>query len=102
MKETVKEVGADGHILCTIDRSSLWLAQTPQAFRRALLLEAYQKANSERFDATDEAGVMERFGHKVVIIPGRWDNIKITTPEDLQMAEAILAVRPKSTGNVTR
>jgi len=102
MKETVKQVGADGHILCTIDRSSLWLAQTPQAFRRALLLEAYERAKSERFDATDEAGVMERFGHKVAIIPGRWDNIKITTPEDLQMAEAILRIHPRAVNNVAR
>jgi 2-C-methyl-D-erythritol 4-phosphate cytidylyltransferase len=102
MKETVKQVGSDGHILRTIDRSPLWLAQTPQAFRRALLMEVYQKANSERFDATDEAGIMERFGHKVAIIPGRWDNIKITTPEDLQMAEAILKIPPRSTNNVTR
>jgi 2-C-methyl-D-erythritol 4-phosphate cytidylyltransferase len=102
MKETVKQVGADGHILCTIDRSPLWLAQTPQAFRRALLLEAYEKANSERFDATDEAGVMEWFGHKVAIILGSWDNIKITTPEDLQMAEAILKIQPRSTKNATR
>jgi 2-C-methyl-D-erythritol 4-phosphate cytidylyltransferase len=94
MKETVKQVGADGQILSTIDRAPLWLAQTPQAFRRALLLEAYRKANSERFDATDEAGIMERFGHKVVIIPGRWDNIKITTSEDLEMAEAILRIHP--------
>ena len=97
MKETVKQVGADGYILSTIDRSPLWLAQTPQTFRRALLLEAYQKANSQRFEATDEAGIMERFGHKVSIIPGRWDNIKITTPEDLEMAEAILRIHPRST-----
>lgn len=102
MKETVKQVGADGDILCTIDRSSLWLAQTPQTFRRGLLLEAYQKAYSEGFDATDESGVMERFGHKVAMIPGRWDNIKITTPEDLQMAEAILRSHPRSTSNDTQ
>ena len=102
MKETVKEVGADGHILCTIDRAPLWLAQTPQAFRRALLLEVYQRADSERFAATDEASVMEHFGHKVAIVHGRWNNMKITTPEDLQMAEAILKIQPISTNNVMR
>jgi 2-C-methyl-D-erythritol 4-phosphate cytidylyltransferase len=67
-----------------------------------LLLEAYQNALSEGFDATDEAAVMEHFGYKVAIIQGRWDNIKITTPEDLQMAEAILKIYPTSTNNVMR
>jgi 2-C-methyl-D-erythritol 4-phosphate cytidylyltransferase len=93
MKETVKQVGPDGHILHTVDRAHLWLAQTPQTFRRALLMEAYRKAEYDGFHATDEAAVMERLGHKVAIVPGRWDNIKITTPEDFQMAEAILAGR---------
>jgi len=93
MKETVKQVGADGHILHTVDRAQLWLAQTPQTFRRALLLEGYRKAEYDGFQATDEAAVMERLGQKVAIVPGRWDNIKITTPEDFQMAEAILAGR---------
>ena len=93
MKETVKQVGPDGHILRTVDRSQLWLAQTPQTFRRALLMEGYRKAESDGFHATDEALLMERLGHKIVVVPGRWDNIKITTPEDFQMAEAILAGR---------
>ena len=93
MKETVKQVGPDGHILHTVDRAQLWLAQTPQTFRRALLMEGYRKAEYDGFQATDEAAVMERLGHKVAIVPGRWDNIKITTPEDFQMAEAILAGR---------
>jgi 2-C-methyl-D-erythritol 4-phosphate cytidylyltransferase len=93
MKETVKQVGPDGHILHTVDRAKLWLAQTPQTFRRALLLEGYRKAEYDGFQATDEAAVMERLGQKIAIVPGRWDNIKITTPEDFQMAEAILAGR---------
>ena len=93
MKDTVKQVGPDGHILRTVDRAHLWLAQTPQTFPRTLLLDAYRKAESDGFHATDEAAVMERFGQEVAIVPGRWDNIKITTPEDLQMAEAILAGR---------
>jgi len=93
MKETVKQVGPDGHILHTVDRAQLWLAQTPQTFHRALLMEGYRKAEYDGFHATDEAAVMERLGQKVAIVPGRWDNIKITTPEDFQMAEAILAGR---------
>jgi 2-C-methyl-D-erythritol 4-phosphate cytidylyltransferase len=98
MKETVKQVGPDGHILRTVDRSQLWLAQTPQTFRRALLIEGYRKAESDGFHATDEAAVMERLGHKIAVVPGGWDNIKITTPEDFQMAEAILAGRRNVSG----
>ena len=56
-------------------------------------VEGYRKAEYDGFQATDEAAVMERLGQKVAIVPGRWDNIKITTPEDFQMAEAILAGR---------
>jgi 2-C-methyl-D-erythritol 4-phosphate cytidylyltransferase len=93
MKETVKEVSTEGEILRTLDRTHLWLAQTPQTFRRAVLVEAYRKAESEQFHATDDAAVVERLGQKVGIVPGRWDNIKITTPEDMNLAEAILASR---------
>ena len=93
MKETVKQVGPDGQILRTVDRAQLWLAQTPQTFRRELLIEGYRKAESDGFQATDDAAVMERLGHKIAVVPGRWDNMKITTPEDFQIAEAILAGR---------
>ena len=93
MKETVKQVGPNGQILRTVDRAQLWLAQTPQTFRRELLIEGYRKAESDGFQATDDAAILERLGHKVAVVPGRWDNMKITTPEDFQMAEAILAGR---------
>jgi 2-C-methyl-D-erythritol 4-phosphate cytidylyltransferase len=102
MKETVKEVGPDGHILRTVDRSQLWLAQTPQTFRRTLLMEGYRSAECDQFHATDEAAVMERLGQKIAIVVGRWDNMKITTVEDFQMAEAILAGRDNaSQGGLT-
>lgn len=93
MKETVKQVSAEGQIQRTLDRSHFWLAQTPQTFRRALLLEAYRKAECDRFHATDDAMLVERLGQKVAVVQGRWDNIKITSPEDMEMAEAILAGR---------
>ncbi len=93
MKDTPKQAGPDRQIQRTLDRSELWLAQTPQAFRRALLLEAYEKAAIERLQATDDAALVERLGHKVGIVPGTWENIKITAPEDLVIAEAILASR---------
>jgi 2-C-methyl-D-erythritol 4-phosphate cytidylyltransferase len=93
MKDTPKQVGPDGMIQRTLDRSGLWLAQTPQTFRRALLWEAYRKAELGRLHATDDAALVERLGHPVGIVPGSWENIKITTPEDLVIAEAMLAAR---------
>ena len=91
VRDTLKEVASDGRILRTVDRSNFWLAQTPQTFRRSLLSAAYQKAGHDRFHATDDAALVEHLGYQVRIVPGRWDNIKITTPDDLIMGEAILA-----------
>ena len=93
MKDAPKQAGPDRQIQRTLDRNELWLAQTPQTFRRDLLLEAYEKAAIERLQATDDAALVERLGHKVGIVVGTWENIKITTPEDLVIAEAILAAR---------
>lgn len=93
MKDTPKQVGPDGQVQLTLDRAGLWLAQTPQTFRRGVLLEAYRKAEAERIRSTDDAALVERLGQKVGIVPGSWENIKITTPEDLVIAEAILASR---------
>jgi 2-C-methyl-D-erythritol 4-phosphate cytidylyltransferase len=93
MRDTVKETQADGLIARTLDRSRLWLAQTPQAFQRALLEEAHQKALVAGFQATDDAQLVERLGHPVAIVEGSVENIKITRPEDLSIGEAILAAR---------
>ena len=93
MKDTPKQAGPGRQVQRTLDRDDLWLAQTPQTFRRDLLLEAYEKAAVERLQATDDAALVERLGHKVGIVAGTWENIKITTPEDLVIAEAILAAR---------
>ena len=93
MKDTLKEVNVGGHILRTIDRAGFWLAQTPQTFTRALLTDAYRKADADDFHGTDEASLVEHLGQPVAVVQGRWDNIKVTTAEDLIMAEAILAVR---------
>ncbi|TLY21838.1 MAG: 2-C-methyl-D-erythritol 4-phosphate cytidylyltransferase [Nitrospirae bacterium] len=95
MKDTPKLAGPDRQVQRTLDRDDLWLAQTPQTFRRDLLLEAYEKAAIERLQATDDAALVERLGHKVGIVAGTWENIKITSPEDLVIAEAILAARAK-------
>lgn len=93
MRDTVKQVGTGQVIERTIDRRSLWLAQTPQAFRRDWLLAAHRKAHAEGVHATDDAYLVEWFGHPVSVVEGSGENIKVTRPEDLVIAEAILASR---------
>jgi 2-C-methyl-D-erythritol 4-phosphate cytidylyltransferase len=93
MKDTVKEVGADGVIERTVDRRPLWLAQTPQAFRKEWLEEAHRKAVINGTHATDDAHLVELLGRSVVVVEGSGDNIKVTRPEDLDIGEAILGRR---------
>ncbi len=95
MRDTVKRVGAGGLIAETVDRKPLWLAQTPQAARRTLLQDAHRKAQQDGFRGTDEAQLIERMGHRVAIVEGSTENIKVTRPEDLMIGEAILASRDK-------
>jgi 2-C-methyl-D-erythritol 4-phosphate cytidylyltransferase len=96
MKDTVKQVGADHVIERTVDRRPLWLAQTPQAFRRDWLLAAHRKAHAEGVHATDDAYLVEWAGHPVSVVEGSGDNIKVTRPEDLIIGEAIWAARQSS------
>jgi 2-C-methyl-D-erythritol 4-phosphate cytidylyltransferase len=93
MRDTVKQVGADRVIERTVDRRPLWLAQTPQAFRREWLYEAHRKAHLEGVRATDDAYLIEWFGRPVSVVEGSGENIKVTRPEDLIIGEAILASR---------
>jgi len=93
MRDTVKQVAADHVIERTVDRRPLWLAQTPQAFRRDWLQEAHQKAQLEDLAATDDAYLLERLGRPVTVVEGSGENIKVTRPEDLIIGEAILASR---------
>ena len=88
--DTVKRV-RDGSVLETVDRSELGAAQTPQGFRFALLVEAYEAAFRDRVVLTDEAMAVERLGVRVAAVPGSPRNRKITTPEDLAWAEGVLA-----------
>jgi len=83
--ETVKRV-RDGVVETTIDRSALWVVQTPQAFRAALLREAHEKARRDGFLGTDESMLVERLGHPVTVVRGLPENVKITTPDDLRRA----------------
>ena len=90
---TIKRIGANRKIEETIARDNLWEAQTPQVFRRQLLLDAY--AQRDGFQATDEAQMVERFGHSVTVVPGSPINMKITTKEDQRLAEYALKALPK-------
>lgn len=89
---TLKRV-ANQTISETVSREGLWEAQTPQVFRRDLLLEAYAKRGG--FNATDEAQLVERIGQKVTVVTGSSMNIKITTRDDLRLAEQVLKALPK-------
>lgn len=89
VKDTIKQV-RDTMVEKTIDRSSLWAIQTPQAFRVSLLKEAHEAAVITNYLGTDDASLVEQIGKRVAITEGNYDNIKITTPEDLYFAEAIL------------
>jgi 2-C-methyl-D-erythritol 4-phosphate cytidylyltransferase len=87
MKDTIKKVDPNGWILETLDRQVLWMTQTPQAFQRPIIQEAYRRAEKDRFYGTDDASLVERMGRPVKMIPASYENIKITTPEDLLLAE---------------
>jgi len=85
---TIKRVGSDRRIVETVDRTELWEAQTPQVFRRKTIEQAYAARGD--LSATDDAQLVERIGQPVSIVEGSRTNLKITTREDLQLAEAIL------------
>ncbi|MEX0704874.1 MAG: 2-C-methyl-D-erythritol 4-phosphate cytidylyltransferase [Planctomycetales bacterium] len=90
---TLKRATPDGTIVETVDRAQLWQAQTPQVFRRELLLDAFARSGGE--PATDEAQLVERIGHPVTIVEGSPMNFKITTDADFRMAEAVVDALPK-------
>ncbi len=93
LKDTIKEVGDDGSVRQTLERSRLWAIQTPQAFPAKVLRKAYEESYRKKVLGTDDAMLAERAGNKVWVIMGSYDNIKITTPEDLLIAEEILKGR---------
>lgn len=93
VKDTIKVVKKNMEVDYTPDRDALWAVQTPQTFRYRLLLEAYEKLRGGSLRVTDDAMLIERLGHAVKIIEGDYENIKITTPEDLILGEGILKKR---------
>lgn len=86
--DTIKEVEGD-RIVGTPERARLWQAQTPQGFPRVLLLDVYTRARTEGVAATDDAALLERYGHAVRVVEGAPENVKITRPTDLYVAEAL-------------
>jgi len=95
IRDTLKKAQADHLVSQTIDRTGLWHAQTPQMFRYGLLKSALLQALNSNVIVTDEASAVENYGHKPRLIEGHTDNIKITLPEDLDLAEHYL-LRNKS------
>ncbi len=90
VKDTIKVANPDLSVRDTPARETLWAAQTPQAFAYELILEAHSRITR---DATDDAAMVEAIGHPVKLFMGSYDNIKVTTPEDIGVAEAILKSR---------
>lgn len=90
MKETLKEVNTKGFVLSTVKREKFWTIQTPQVFPFKVIKNAYDKAYTDGFYATDDAALVERIGGKVKIIKGDPLNIKVTTPEDMDIVNYLL------------
>lgn len=96
VKDTIKATG-QGHVISsTVPRNTLWLAQTPQAFEYELIKNAYKTAYHDNFYGTDDASLVERLGIEVKIVEGSYTNFKITTHEDMMIAEALMQVRNTS------
>ena len=94
--DTMKRTNPNGDVLQTVSRDNLWRALTPQMFRLGQLHQALQLALDDHFIVTDEASALEHIGLKPRMVAGRADNIKITRPEDLQLAEMYLAQQEKA------
>lgn len=88
--DTIKEVSRDGMVTSTLERSSLWVAQTPQVFRMSTIVDAYVRAASDGFEGTDDASLVEHAGGKVLMLEGPRSNLKVTVPEDMVILRALL------------
>jgi 2-C-methyl-D-erythritol 4-phosphate cytidylyltransferase len=94
--ETIKIVGKNNWIRKTPERSELWVTHTPQGFKRQLILEAHRKALENEVQQTDDSALVEAIDRKVKVVQSNPDNLKITTPEDLEIAATILAWQRKN------
>ena len=100
VKDTVKMAREGGFVGKTLPRNRLWLTQTPQAFQYQVILEAHRLAREQNFSATDDAALVERLGLAVKLVDGNYRNIKITTPEDLIVAAAMLEAAQAGGGQI--
>ena len=91
-KDTLKKVTND-RIQSTVDRNEIWHAQTPQTFRREKIEKALQSAKKEGITGSDEAFLLERLGYNVAVVEGTFYNLKITTPDDWRISEAMWKIR---------
>jgi 2-C-methyl-D-erythritol 4-phosphate cytidylyltransferase len=91
--DTIKRVDRADAVLETLDRGELWAVQTPQVFRRGVLERALEVSAEELASATDDALLVERAGGRVIVVPASDENLKVTTPIDLRVAELLLAER---------
>ena len=98
VKDTLKRADGQGYILDTPDRAGLWRVQTPQVFDRAALCAAMERAQAEGWDFTDDCQLMEKAGHPVRLVAGLDTNLKLTTPEDIRLAQALMAVDKEDKG----
>lgn len=92
-KDTIKQIDREGFVVNTPERAFLWTVQTPQVFELEMLYECYQKAVALNINCTDDCGVVESCGYPVKMVMGSYENFKITTPEDLILAETVLRRR---------
>ena len=100
--DTIKQVAPEGRIERTLPRSRIWQAQTPQGFPLRALVAAYERARAQGWTETDDSTLVERAGGTVSVVMGAADNIKITRPDDLPVAEAIARLESKRTGDDSR
>lgn len=93
VKDTVKIVNEDLLVTKTLERKKIWAVQTPQVFRYEIIMDGFARAFDDCFYATDDAAIAERYGYPVKVVRGSYENIKITTPDDLELAELLLKRR---------
>lgn len=91
-KDTIKLVNKEHIVTATPPRDGVWITQTPQAFQREVIIKAHQIAAAEALIATDDAMLVEAMGHPVKMVAGAYENMKITTPEDIALAEQLLKI----------
>ena len=92
LADTLKSVDGAGRITGTVDRAGLWQAQTPQGFRREIILRAHREAQAAKVDATDDAALCERIGVPVTVVPGDARAMKVTEEADFARVEALFGM----------